>query len=471
MKREIKLRHIRRIFIGIGFIFILALVFKPKAGSDYFEVCEPFPTDAIEYHLPAANLALHNAFPYFGFIGPKEDYKLCQNNNENIYHQILEEASSIVFPSKPPLYSLLLGLGFKIFGYSPATALFFNLLCFYLIIYFLFVACYFLLGMKGLFVALITSILLCVIEVNLISFDAELLTALLVLIAFTFGVIAFRNKNAKYHLLFGCAMSLLVLCKGYFVFSVMIFIIIYLSFILKNKVMSAIYSLMFFLMGFLLFILPWVCFINFSIQNNIESRTAFHNKLKEHAPNLILNNHDEIYNANGAIRDDVIFDLMLFHQYQHAAENNFVFITNQLGEYNILNVHNEYCSDGDFHPEWRIIKTSFYNKHKDKDKNTKLFMFYRYHFLLGIEIVLAKIKNSITAKTFWYWCAIILLLFFGLKQKYPKELLTALIFMANVFLVLIVFYGDVRFVQTVIPLSILSIGVVLYCFNSSESDL
>lgn len=454
--------------IGLYCLGLITKYFTPDITDEYFQLCDPFPTDFIEYHLPAANLALNGVFPYFGFLDDYQAYKLCETEFPNDYHKILLSAPAIVFPSKPPVYSFFLGIFYKYFGYRPQTYFYLNYFILSLLLFLAIVGCYLLYHNKSVLPIIGTILLMIFVQTRLSALSAELLTSFIAFAVFIVSIFAFKQKSFFLHLLSGALFSLLLLTKGIFVFALFFMLSFYAFVLLNNKMVSDIKNLLFFVLGGLLVALPWWIHINMSIQNDLKNRNAFHQVLKFAAPKLMFDSRDEIFQADGNYRIDVIQNLMLFHQYQHAIENDFVFITNQLGEYNILNVHNEYCTDGDFHPEWRIIYSSFYNKHLEKSKNVKLLLFYIQKPLLGVKITVAKLINSFDSKTIVFWVSLTVLLFFSIKRRPSIEMLMALFFKVNVFLVLIVFYGDVRFIYVVLPVSIFSLINVFFAYLKKD---
>ncbi|MCF8256196.1 MAG: hypothetical protein K9J06_01495 [Flavobacteriales bacterium] len=416
----------------------------------HFSLCDQYPGDMLEYHIPAVNLALHGQFPIYGFIGPKEDYMLCNRADTLPYFRTLAQAPPIVFPSKPPVYSFVLGSAYWIFGLRPSTAHLLNLLCWALMAATLPLAGYLTRGRRGMLMALaVVPLLLLIKSAPIQHLTAETLTKTLVMMASVAGMAAWGGNRPWKHFVFGASLAVLVLTKGYFALAIAGISFMYMLPFLKGSVGNGLRPVMAFASGVALALVPWIWHINTAIQGNIPERTEFSRMLREASHGLLLNTHGEIFGPDGEPRHDVVMELLLFHQYQHALENDPVIITNQLGDYNILNVHNEYCTDGDFHPEWRIIRTSFYNGLPSMDKNAKLLRFYAEHPLLGLRITWAKLYNGIGAWPWLFLPALLVLLALLLRRRLRQELWPAGLMVFSIVPVLVMFYGDVRFVATV----------------------
>jgi 4-amino-4-deoxy-L-arabinose transferase-like glycosyltransferase len=437
----------------------------PMTDQSLFFLCDDFPGDELEYALPAANLALHGEFPVYGFIGPIEDYRLCAQPEALPYFRTLAQAPPIVFPSKPPVYSFLLGFAFEVFGMRPSTVHLLNLWLWALMASLLPIAGAMLRGRWGMYAALAAVPVLLFFSGHHQQLTAEILTKALVMLAAVAGMAAWRGNSPWRHFLFGASMALLVLTKGYFALALAGMMFLYMTPLQKGLKGESLRPLLAFSVGGALLLVPWVLHINTAIQNNIPQRTEFSRALREASPKLMLDNHDDIYDAQGALRHDVVMELLLFHQYQHALENGTVIVTNQLGDYNILNVHNEYCTDGDFHPEWRIISSSFYNGLPEMGKNAKLLRFYVENPLLGLRITWAKLRSGIGGRP---WLLLpTLLAMLVMRRKMPTPFMPTAVLVLTILPVLVMFYGDARFVATVDGVCVLMMLTLLRSGNSS----
>jgi 4-amino-4-deoxy-L-arabinose transferase-like glycosyltransferase len=453
-------------------IFVLAwLIFAwvsyPGKAGEYFST-HSFNPDFFEYHLPATNLALYGRFPVYGFIGPISKYKLCPQPDSVKYYRDTRAAGVIIFPSKPPLYSFLAGMAYRIFGFSPQTAVNLNVALLSLAAVLIVLIGYHIFGMWGFFVGLLSALLWLLYRRNDVwNFDAEVLTAAMCAVVVFFGALLRVRPKKGYHFLLGMAMGCLLLAKGYFAFGALLLCLYYIYKFISGKVVQHVQRLLWFAAGCMVVMLPWMIHINRALQQDIPNRLMFHQKLKATAPKLLLHSRDEIFTPEGTFREDVIEDLLKFHQYQHAIENGFVIISNQLGDYNILNVHNEYCTDGDFHPEWRIITHSFYHRHQDKHKHHKLWLFYLEHPALLVKLSWAKIVNTFYPESvLFYLAGLLLLLLTGMYGKLPKLLYVPATLLFNIAVAIVVFYGDVRFVQTVDVAAIVAIlSAVMFFFR------
>lgn len=420
--------------------------------------------DAFEYYLPAANLALYRCFPCYGFIGSLNEYQLHPQPESISYFRDTKSAGVIVFPSKPPFYSFVLGSAFKIFGLFPAVVTYLNKSFLALTALLLLCSGFWMRSSGGhfaAFAALAAFLFLAFAEYTCVNLDAETLTMCLAMAAFCTVTLAFKKSKNSWRFIAGVVTGLLLLTKGYFVITWIFLSLYWLYVFLKRRMLSDLSGLLLFNAGIGFILLPWILYINPLLQKDIPQRLAFHERLKKTAPQIYLSSHEQMFDSAGIIREDVIDWYNKFHQYQHATENGFVFISNQYGEYNILNVHNEFCVDGDFHPEWKIISSSFYNQLPEQSKHGKLLAFYTRNPLLGLRITAAKLLNIWSYSGMLFYAALCFTLIALFKSRIPPEMLTGFILLANIFIVLILFYGDVRFVQTTEPVSLLIVSGTL----------
>jgi 4-amino-4-deoxy-L-arabinose transferase-like glycosyltransferase len=287
----------------------------------------------------------------------------------------------------------------------------------------------------------------------------EIITQLLATFTCLVGVVAFRRPNSKFlHLVFGISASLLVLCKGYFIIFTAFMIFVYLFSFFRNKKVNDIYALALFVGGFLLLLMPWTWFINSAVQNGIDERLKFTEILRENATTMV-ENRSEIYADDGSIRGDIILSIILTIQYLNSAQNDFFLITNQVNGNHILDVNNEYCIDGGFHPEWRVIQSSFYNTKSYEGKYKNLFYFYTENPLLGMEILLGRIgfsAKSLLGVIYWFAVLLIPLTFFSLSNK--REVIPLIVFMLNIFLTIILVMGYIQSIQTIFPIILIFIA-------------
>ncbi|MCS6933609.1 MAG: glycosyltransferase family 39 protein [Chitinophagales bacterium] len=431
---------------GLAWLCMCIFICNKTATSEYFSP-NGFNPDFFEYHLPAANLALHHRFPVYGFLSHINDYKLCAHPDSVKYYRDTYYAGTMFFSSKPPLYSLLIGMTYSWFGFKPQTAVQFNVLCL-MVLCFSVAASVYLMNGGWMFSIIAATVVYLLRNGEIFNYDAELLTACLVGCTCLLLVIAAKYRKAFFHVLAGVVTALLLLSKGYFLPVVVFIAAGYIYGLKKLRTITFGKYILYYLMGVLVIWLPWIVFINSVIQKDIPNRLRFSNRLEATSPRLMLQHHREIFNRQGKIREDVIEDILKFHQYQHARENDFILITNQLGEYNILNVHNEFCTDGDFHPEWRIIKTSFFNQlPKEMNKHCKLLHFYREHPWLFFRLMIAKVLNAFSAKSLLLYVALFFIpVFFSKKNILSSWAILSIISIA--WLAIVCFYGDERFAQT-----------------------
>jgi len=437
-----------------------------NCSSTYF--FEPdFSIDDLEYQIVAANLALHNKFPVYGFISSMDDYHLCKYPDSVAYYRDTKKAGTLIFVSKPPLYSLCLGVAYKLFGFKPCIALLFNFICFILIVSLMPVAGFFIYRLPGSIAGIIAALLyLSIQEIKLYTINAEGLTALLVMIAFVIGVATIRARKLFMYFILGISLGLLMLCKGYFVLSLILFSIYLLYKLFKDNTFIYLRALIFINLGPCILILLWMIYINPLVHNDLPERLLFYQKLKATAPQLLLSDRSQGFDSTGKVRSDVIECINKHYQYQFAKVNGLVVISNLVNDDNILDVHNEYCTDGDFHPEWRIISNSFYNQHPGLTGYQRLWLFYSEKPRLGLQIALAKLINaSKSPANIIFFISIIAIALLLITHRLNELLVPAAILLSDIFFVLILMYGDIRFVQTVNSVATLFfiLGLLILC--------
>lgn len=446
---------------AVIFTLIAATFYLRKEGglcfnsSPYFFE-QGYNPDAFEYYLPAANFALDNGFPYYGFVNPISDYHLCAQPDSVAYFRDTQKAGAMVFVSKPPIYSLLVGMAYKIWGLKPCTAWYFNAWCLLLTVALMPLTGFAVARWSGMAAGAMAAItfLLCK-DKALGNFDAEILTSCLVMLSLFWGVVCLSQKRPLFYFLFGISMGGLILSKGFFAFTALALAVYLLWQLLQLKRLNAFYALLLYNAGVCALLIPWMLYINPLLQSDIPARQAFYEKFKATTPQIMLATRADGFDSTGKVRPEVLENLNKFHQYQHATENGLVVITNQLGKYNILNVHNEFCTDGDFHPEWRIIKSSFYQHLLNKTNGERLWLFYSQHPKLGMQITLAKLRNIWSISGFAFYASLLMLMLLVCFRKLDNSLVPASLFLGNILFVLIWLYGDMRFVQTVLPVSFL----------------
>ena len=443
-------------FITAITYFVTYRYYPEWAETLQYEFESGHQPDAFEYYMPAANLALHNKFPYYGFISSMDDYQLNSKPESIKYFADTYKAGSMVFVSKPPLYSLLLGLSFKLFGFKPFIAIVFNFVCLVVIVFCMLLLGYLIKKWLGLLIALISILLWFIVSVPIVYHcDAEMLTKAFAMLFLLISIFSFRQKKNSFFFLLGLTAALLLLTKGIFLFSFLFTGIWLFVVFLKVKTTQKLKQIIFYLIGLFIPLFIWMLYINPLLKRDIPNRLVFADKLEATTPQILVEKREQLFDSNGVLRKDVIENLNKFHQYQHARENSFVFISNQNGKYNILNVHNEFCTDGDFHPEWRIIKTSFYQSYLNDPNIIKLSKFYSTFRLLGLKITWAKFINTGSISGFLYYISLFFLSGLFLMQKASEKLFVGYFLLVSVFMYLIILYGEIRFIDSVLPITLL----------------
>ena len=417
-----------------------------------------YAPDAFEYHTMAANLTLHGCFPYYGFMSSMSDYHLSDHPDSVTYFRDTQRSGAIVFDNKPPLYPLLLGLTYKTFGFNPCTAAYFNLLCLIALISLMPIAGFLINEIPGAICGVLAAFaFMCIRNFKLWYFTPEILTTFLVMVVLCAGILAFRKNTIKRYALLGFSLSLLALCKGMFLVTLILVSVYLLYLIISRRTVRYLIALISLDMSAAVLIISWMAYINPMIQGNVKERLAFYSSLKATSPKIMFEKYSQLFDSTGHTKSEVIESLNKFHQYEHAIENGRVVITNQFGNYDILNVHNEYCLDGDFHPEWLLIRNSFYNRHSNLSQFQKMLLFYQENPILGIRIAWAKVRAIFGLGGYIFYMAIICSLLLAPVHRYGRRWIVGLALLLNILIIQILVYADIRFVDSVAPVS------VLYC--------
>lgn len=432
----------------------------PCSNSYFFE--GGYNPDAFEYFMPAANFALHNKFPYYGFMSNMNSYHIHRAPESVKYFADTYKAGSIVFVSKPPLYSLLLGVCFKLFGFNVCTAATLNYVLLIVTVISMLFAAYIMGKYTGVLLLIpITLVYAKSFLPDVWNTDAEMLSAALTALSFVAGTWAFKNFNRSRIILAGVAMALLLLCKGYFVFTMLCVLLFLMWLFIKSKNTKYLQALVYFSVGVWVPLICWMAYINPLLKSDITNRLAFAEKLEATTPQISVENRAQLFAPNGVPLAEAIENLNKFHQYQHARENGFVFISNQIGKYNILNVHNEFCTDGDFHPEWRLVNSSFYYSCLHDPNYLKLLKFYSNFPIVGMQITWAKLTYNKNVSVWLFYSVFLLLAFLFFVGRLPVIYVPPHFMLATVFIILIAFYGDVRFIYTILPVTCVILGMAL----------
>ncbi len=366
--------------------------------------------DAIEYHLIAANVALQNAFPVYGFVGEMTDYKLCKENTSLAeYYTILENAGPVVFSGRPPLYPLVLGLFYKLTDFSPQNLYSLNFISIWLTALLLAIT---LLVIRGAIVASIISVIYLLVTVPFAHInDAEAFTRL----PYFFAILAliwaeYKNKKTIYCMA-GIAMALALLTKG----TLLILAVLYFLFVFyrgyRNRNAATLSNGFVYLFAIAMVIIPWSLFINYQLDSSRNERSYWVKYMYEAIPDVSVPSLDRLIDkATGWYNKEFVYYFIKIHQTRYVADNTYVLITNQLNRSIILSDHNEFCGDGDYHPEFEPIYTSFHNRFSNKDEWVwkSVARFYASNPGFAVRVLYAKICALGRTSTNLYFIAIVL---------------------------------------------------------------
>lgn len=388
-------------FLASALIALMAFwVTRHSASLNNTQSCtcnHGYGIDPFEYHLIAANLALHNQFPVYGFIGPPDEYQICKENTEaRPYLNDLQKAGPVLFTGRPPVFPLLLGICYKLFGVNLQAFLFLCALCSALLAGLMPYAGYRLWGKKGLLMGCFSAVLFLLFKnEGSSSINAEYFTKLIAFICFLTLLIAFRERKRKDFFISGVFLGILLLTKGTFIFLPLLLTLYLLYEGIRQKNFTFIRNLSFLIGGSLLFIAPWSAYINIQVGKHQSEMQSWAKRFAATLPPTIkVNNRDSLL-QQGNYSPGAIDYFNKTQQIVYTTNLHFILITNQVDTEILRSVNNEYCLDGDFHPEWKLISTSYYNTtYESLSSTSQILHFYMEHPVLAAKIFTAKLQNA-----------------------------------------------------------------------------
>lgn len=382
--------------VVFGMLFLGFLIVQGYIQTNQACIADKaFPSDALEYHFIAVNFALANQFPVLGFLKDTAAYHICPTRGSASLLQMLQQNGPVVLLSRPPMYSFLLGLAYKLFGIHVWFTSVFNAALLSLIMVLLPMAGFQLWQKKGLMAGVLIALIYIGLRANYFmgQHNVENMCMLIYIVLFMAGLrLGKPTARPVHYLLVGLAVGFSVLTKGIFILTP-VFIVVFL-FIQKKGLKQWLYNVGMLSAGVMLIVLPWVIYINTIRVNTIAERTAWAAKVKSQLPDIKADTRDELA-ANKAAYP-LINDFIMKQFYIHyVEETGFIIVTNQIAGGALLLVNNEQCTDGDLHPEWKMIKGAYYNTHHlDKSANARIVHFYMDNPRLFVKIMVAKIANA-----------------------------------------------------------------------------
>ncbi len=474
--------------------------------------------DVWEYQTVAVNFSEYGEFPTMGFIGDEPCYQtnILEGNTLSNYMKCrFSTPGPLVYLAKPPAYPFILGLVYKIFGANLKYAYNLNLLFFIGIVFVL-------IGMGqtinndyGVLLGVLAGLLFGTQVYHSLSdvLPAIMMTFFFACIAWV-GVLVVKTPTHKKFSLMGIMIGLGLLTKGDISF-IAILIPICLAFFLFriDKLMT---KMVIMFLSVALVLLPWVIYANYLRVNTQTERVEWKQKLleSEQVCELDTSKREEWENRGSIIENKEYHSLATHFYSRYAIGDKMVIISNQVNKDEWLSVHNEFSTDGHWHPEWRVRESAIYNnKYQDKPVLMKVVSFYADNPSLFFKIAMAKLVRATSSTNtflllaaFLFGCLmwmlgigvdktflnVIFLLISGLGYLILHHLnfqllivytiiffLSGLLlfrrnmikdipfifplFILNTFLITFIFYGDARFVYVIEPIAIFS---ALYFLSS-----
>lgn len=346
--------------------------------------------DELDYHFMAVNLALKNQFPVIGFLADPKAYNISYKLNvplgvDSMYLDMFHTAGSVHTFARPPLYSLLVGLVYKVFGVRLCVLIWFNIVLIVFSASLLPYMGYKIWARTGLIVGLITSVIFLKFQdFSYIKMDVEILSNLLFLSIFFIALLIQKSDTFNKRLFLGILIAMEFLCKPVIIFFVPLYLLFYYfsnkGFSLRRYLLNS--SVVF--LGLAIVILPWSAYINREKKISENERAVWASKIEASmTPPLMYNNIEEIAHSEA----NTIHALKNFIKYiyiRHTeSEKNPIFVTNQFRQgLGLMFLNNEYCIHnladmGAFGWLWQCIRTSYYNTHHlDASNLMKVFYFY-----------------------------------------------------------------------------------------------
>jgi 4-amino-4-deoxy-L-arabinose transferase-like glycosyltransferase len=461
--------------------------------------------DSWEYQTVAVNYAVFNEYPVMGYLGDSETYQLNllrADGQTNILKCMFNNSGPIIHVAKPPLYGLLLGITYRFFGVGFGQVFYLNLLFLYITVCCM-IGLFWLLKRK---IGFLLGVASAFIYVGLGSYNLSsilpevVLTCLLSIIAL-FSISLFNSFSLRNILFTGIACGLAFLTKGVIIF-VLVLIPIF-AFITFGMHKSTLTKVCLFLLVVATTIAPWTFFSNQQMELASVKRNTWLSKLQTSGPCPI----QEI--TSGQFRGVDLRQVIIDQYASYARYDNYLIISNQFSTERLLETHNPYCIDGEWHLEWKYLQKdpnlsqlttaiprvlSFYYNNPSMlyllpiakmalGTDGKYPFFLLGMFVLGVTLTLIRVQSNkmwsfilITSAIIlfgslchnwqflntyvlsWFVVGIILNLTEPTNDVPP----TFLIIFLNSIAITIIFFGNPRFVVFTEPIVLISI---IHCLN------
>lgn len=396
-------KNTKLIVILFSYIFLFSLLINTEVKVS---ISTP---DTWENHTVAVNFAKFNQFPFLGIIGEDstiyqlDSFQESSIDDSHIKCRFLSSGPVLSF-YKPPLYGILLGISYKIAGIDLKTAYYLNCVFLYLITLLIIQIGSILFSKKGNFIGgAIAIIYLLIGEHELSNILSQNLLILLALIVTYYTMLVSEKITNIRIILLGFFLSLSILTKGIMLI-ISFLIIIYFCYINVKKKRLSYLAVLF--TTIIITALPWIIYSNYMRIKAFDDIVKWQKEVTLTAKKCIVK--DILDNNQGKkdtefrsdvnrefLTDSIITILMK----RYTTPDKFILISNQTPIEGFLEVHNEYCLDGSWHPEWIIKEDAIYNNYYlNVSPIWKIIYFYRDNPRLIVKIATAKIKRATEGK-------------------------------------------------------------------------
>jgi hypothetical protein len=451
--------------------------------------------DVLDFHFIATNFAFTNRFPVTGFIVDENAYKIKHDKNlDTVYLNMFREYGPVTTFVRAPLYPLMVGSLYKIFGFKYSYNFWLNLFFVACIIAMVPLVGYMQWGGAGYLSGMAASFVFLgfVRELPLVTMDINLFSMFLVFLVFAVGVLAEKTQKAFHFFVVGVCIGLVLLTKPVIMPVIVVYgIYIFLKY-RKVSMVSVFKKYGALLAAIFLTVLPYTVYINNVKGASIKEREVWSAKVtasmqrpeldyidKTSAPEMdkvsraakCISVSEIKENEDSVLAAKVFTYIVKWTSVWYARSTKLIFVTNAAGDM-FLNMHNEYCSDGALHFEWMFDKNSFYRKYctDAQPLEQKIALFYYRHPLFIFRVFASRVIHSLipTAFGFFYWLAVVLWAMGVIKRRLLEaEKIKAWYVVALLVLVLllVVFRWQLWAGGVVLCLGILAAALLLYKFS------
>jgi hypothetical protein len=374
--------------------------------------------DILVRHFQAVNFALFNQFPTIGYYADPKVYKINANDLDKedeatgYFLAIIDKQQPVYNFSRPPLYPLLIGSIYKLFGfklyYNQILAIFIQSF----IICFLPFAGYRIWAKRGFVAGFIAAMWFMFVDCDSVfSHDKiDLIMQLAILTFFSLGATMQAKSNYRYFIFWGILFGLQIHLKPvvlFFPFVLGGLALITYSWADIKQIVPKLF-VMFFTASCL--ILPWSVYKQSKMDETLLQRENWTQALSDSLPELKFSTWSELAqffhsDSSFIIKQRIYTDLLCDELLAKTLSDNKF----------LLHQNNELSLDGKaIHSEWQYVTSSFYYTNAYlKSSAKKLFAFYTAHPKYILLLPLKKLSGISLSSPTIFWLAIGL---WGLSQ-------------------------------------------------------